>query len=113
MVENVISTSRLTTRHLRGLVHVGIGGRDGVTVLLPSDERRRGPPLRHAAQSKALLAGLPLDRIEPRRPLVQHVDPVHADGRYPNHGGVRCLGSFIGLWNLAGVSKLFMLDLQD
>ena len=52
------------------LVLIGLGGRDAVAVLLPSDGRRLWSTLRHAAHSKVLLAGLPLDGIEPRRAYI-------------------------------------------
>lgn len=51
------------------LILVGLGGRDAVAVLLPSD-CGLWPPLCHAAHFKVLLAGLPLDGIEPRRAYI-------------------------------------------
>ena len=51
------------------LIHDVFGGRDGESVLPPGDKRRSRPPLRHAAQTEVLIAGILLHGFKLRRLL--------------------------------------------
>ena len=65
------------------LILVAFGGRDGVSVLPPGDKRGDRPPLRHAAQTEVLLAGILLHGVELRRPLKCPATKILSDSSPP------------------------------